>query len=281
MSDGRGMPEKQSPLYSNEDIFVLLTKHRPFHHLSRLELAKLSKTFYCRICCKGEYLFCRGARSVQFGVIQTGSAEILFDTIECGEVPFETLGPGDIFGLCAATTEQKALYHMKCKEPMVIFFQCGRDFSNMISVYPEVKAYILDMLLKRVENIHDAVYENAKIGTETAREFLEIPKNFKKAIDYINRHYNKSLTLSEVAETAGISKYHFSRLFKVQTGLSFTEYVNHRRIQVAKSAMRTKGVNITQTCFAVGFNDLSYFSRVFKKIEGVSPSSFLNAHKYS
>jgi AraC-like DNA-binding protein len=101
-----------------------------------------------------------------------------------------------------------------------------------------------------------------------------VPKAIRKAIQLIDAHYNKALTLDSVAGHAGISRYHFSRIFKSCTGCPFKNYLNRRRIEAAKLLIRNEGFNASEAAFRVGFGDLSHFSRWFKRLEGVPPSTF-------
>ncbi|MEW6265790.1 MAG: AraC family transcriptional regulator [Thermodesulfobacteriota bacterium] len=100
------------------------------------------------------------------------------------------------------------------------------------------------------------------------------PRVIEKALDYIDRHFAADLTLAQVASVNGMSKFHFSRIFKAKTGYTFKEYLNRRRIFESKRLMRDEEMNVSEACFAVGFNDLSYFSRVFNKIAKVTPSEY-------
>lgn len=101
-----------------------------------------------------------------------------------------------------------------------------------------------------------------------------VPKAIRKAIQQIDEHYHEAMTLDAVASHAGISRYHFSRLFKSCTGCSFKNYLNRRRIEAAKHLIRSEGLNASEAAFRVGYSDLSYFSRIFKRLEGVPPSVF-------
>jgi AraC-like DNA-binding protein len=93
-------------------------------------------------------------------------------------------------------------------------------------------------------------------------------------VRYIEENYTTPLTLDEVAKANAMSRFHFSRVFKMKTGLSFKEFLNWTRIEAAKSLMREKEMNVTEACFAVGFNDVSYFTRVFRTLQGVTPSTY-------
>jgi len=82
------------------------------------------------------------------------------------------------------------------------------------------------------------------------------------------------LTLAEVAGECGMSKYHFSRMFKSATGMSYSAFVNKMRIDMAKDLLNRPGLNITEVCYASGFNDLSYFDKVFRRHTGTTPSGY-------
>ncbi|EZP75173.1 AraC family transcriptional regulator [Parageobacillus genomosp. 1] len=95
-----------------------------------------------------------------------------------------------------------------------------------------------------------------------------------KAKDYIDEHYHHPLTLEEVAEYVGISPYYFSKLFKDRFGMTFIDYVTDVRIARAKKEMANPNKSLKEICFLVGYNDPNYFSRVFKKHTGMSPSEY-------
>lgn len=96
----------------------------------------------------------------------------------------------------------------------------------------------------------------------------------EKGRRYIEENLEKPLTLGEVSGEAGMSRFDFSRAFKAETGISFKEHLNRKRIEAAKNLMKDEGINVTEACFSVGFNNHSYFCRVFRKLEGVTPSSY-------
>ena len=81
-----------------------------------------------------------------------------------------------------------------------------------------------------------------------------------------------TLTINEVAQAAGLSKSALSRRFKNALGVSFKTYLNQLRISKARQLISDEGYNVTEACYAVGYNDTAYFSRTFRRIEGKSPS---------
>jgi two-component system response regulator YesN len=97
--------------------------------------------------------------------------------------------------------------------------------------------------------------------------------------DYVDHNMNGKLQLSEVAEVFGLSPAYLSVLFKKNMDTGFSEYVASRKIEKAKSLLLTTDMKIYEVADATGFESAFYFSKVFKKIEGVSPREFLQLKK--
>ena len=90
---------------------------------------------------------------------------------------------------------------------------------------------------------------------------------------YIDNNYRNKIDLSEVADHSNLTKEAFCRYFKKMTKLTFTQFVNQYRIEMAKKLLLQR-VPITDVCFECGFDSISYFNRVFKKITKSTPSNF-------
>jgi len=90
---------------------------------------------------------------------------------------------------------------------------------------------------------------------------------------YIHANYNEDPDVNVVAANVHLSAPAFCRYFKKQTRMTFTEFVNQYRISQAKTLF-VQGKNVSETCFEVGFESLSYFNKLFKKIAGMNPSDF-------
>jgi two-component system, response regulator YesN len=95
-----------------------------------------------------------------------------------------------------------------------------------------------------------------------------------KAKEYIAKYYHRPLTLEEVAEYVELSPYYFSKLFKDRFGVTFIDYLTEIRIEKAKQEMMDHSKSLKEICFLVGYNDPNYFSRVFKKQTGLSPTEY-------
>ena len=98
----------------------------------------------------------------------------------------------------------------------------------------------------------------------------------KKAIHYMSEHYNENITLNEISNLVGVSVQYFSKLFKDEVGCNFVDWLNSLRINRAKELMTTTQMSIKEVGFHVGYNDPNYFSRIFKRYEGIAPTEFVN-----
>ncbi|MEO1131547.1 MAG: AraC family transcriptional regulator [Cyanobacteria bacterium J06639_1] len=99
--------------------------------------------------------------------------------------------------------------------------------------------------------------------------------HIQPAIDFIEASLTDDFSLDELAAIAGLSKFHFSRLFKQALGLSPHQYVIQRRVERAAIALRRGENTILQVAHHFGFADQSHFTRAFKKVKGVTPKQFL------
>ena len=107
-----------------------------------------------------------------------------------------------------------------------------------------------------------------------------LPKRrLDRVLEYIAANLSQSLTLTEIAAIAGMSAYHFARLFKTSTGLSPHQYVLAQRIERAKHLLLGGKSSVIDVALESGFNDQSYFSKMFRKATGVPPMRYRSNHK--
>ncbi|CAI6041403.1 response regulator [Cohnella sp. JJ-181] len=95
-----------------------------------------------------------------------------------------------------------------------------------------------------------------------------------KAMAYIREHYTQELTLQMVADHVHISRNYFSVLFKKQTELNFIDYIIQLRIAKAKELLRNRSAKVYEVAELTGFNDVKYFSKLFKKMTGSTPADY-------
>jgi YesN/AraC family two-component response regulator len=82
------------------------------------------------------------------------------------------------------------------------------------------------------------------------------------------------LSLGQVAKAVNTSTFYFCKMFKKGTGLNFTEYVSRVRIESAKNLLLNPNLRISEIAYQVGFQSLTHFNRVFKKVAGESPTDY-------
>lgn len=92
--------------------------------------------------------------------------------------------------------------------------------------------------------------------------------------DYLDTHYTEKITLDDLAERFYINKFYLTRVFKEQFGLSVTSYLVQLRITQAKRLLRFSDASMEAVAQECGLHDANYFSRLFKKIEGITPGEY-------
>jgi len=100
--------------------------------------------------------------------------------------------------------------------------------------------------------------------------------HIRQALRYIADNYNQPITLESVSREIGLSPNHFSTLFRKNVGVSFREYLNHIRVEESKRLLLSTDYNMTDIAVAMGFNDQSYYCKVFKQFEGLPPGQYRN-----
>lgn len=98
--------------------------------------------------------------------------------------------------------------------------------------------------------------------------------HLRRARDHIDRHYREPLDLDALAAVAGMSKYHFLRLFDRTYGRTPGVYLSQRRVERAQDLLRATNLTVTEVCHAVGYTSLGSFSSRFRAVVGESPSDF-------
>ena len=110
---------------------------------------------------------------------------------------------------------------------------------------------------------------------EARQQYLDRYKDsVARAVAYINDHFQKKIYLEEVARIAMMSATSFSCVFKEATGRTFTEQLNFLRVRKAKELLKDPNRTVRAIAYEVGFQDIAYFDRVFKREVGVTPRSY-------
>jgi len=94
-----------------------------------------------------------------------------------------------------------------------------------------------------------------------------------RARQFINEHHDDDLTLGQVAQSVNTSAFYFCKMFKKFTGMTFTDYLARVRVEKVKDLLLNPHKRVSEAAFEAGFQSLSQFNRVFRKLEGCSPSA--------
>ena len=108
------------------------------------------------------------------------------------------------------------------------------------------------------------------------RDIIMLESNNKHIIDiikYINENISAPITLSTVSERVNLTKEYVSHIFKKETGKTVTDYINERKMMIAKEMILGSGYDLTEIADRLGYDNYSYFSKLFKKQFGTSPSA--------
>jgi AraC-like DNA-binding protein len=111
---------------------------------------------------------------------------------------------------------------------------------------------------------------NGSVGARATK----VQGRIKRAITYMENHYSEEMSLDQIAHAAYMNPYHFCRLFKKQVGTTSSKYLSLLRVGKAKELLKGTELTVTEICFRVGFNNLTHFERVFKGLEGMTPTAY-------
>ncbi len=208
----------------------------------------------------------------QIGYICSGTIELFNDMEDRFMTCHGSIGKGDYFGIEALFNKGVALFDELSTEYVECFTIEKETFIKIISENAELKTFFENILFERLRRYLCSPSEQA--GSRQAFSAIKQGVRLNRSITYIDSNYADNISLDDLAKEIGLSRFHTSRMFKNATGHTFKEYLNMRRLKAAKKLMRTPELNISQVCYSVGFNDVSYFSRIFKKYEGMNPSTY-------
>lgn len=205
-----------------------------------------------------------------------------------------TLSAGDIVVIPPGAIH-KVIYETDTHSRLL--FNCSADYiPASVSKYMDDLAYFPHSpeIGARIENLYKRLRRTVEQPDEFSEDtircyvmqlFLTMARNcavqqlptdssfVESALTYIRSNYTSKLTLAEAAKHCAVSPEHLSRVFKKETGFGFNEYLNILRLKKAEAILKSdSNKSIAQVALLCGFNDSNYFSNVFKKNYGISPS---------
>lgn len=143
----------------------------------------------------------------------------------------------------------------------------GRDIASLLKLIDKCDS--VDELNSLLEEVSMRIASRVNSFNNKSLKLI-----LRKAIDYIHEHYNEQVTLNEVAENIYVSTFYISRMFKKELGISFVDYLNDVRIEKAKELLKDVKYKTYEVAELVGIPDPHYFSKIFKKYSGMTPSEY-------
>lgn len=150
----------------------------------------------------------------------------------------------------------------------------GADLSEVLKLnsqyYHELlEKYDPDEICLWIKKVLQTFME--RVDDAKGRKNLQV---IQKAAEYMKQNYREKVTIDDIARAVYLSPCYLSRIFKQELGCTLMEYLTQLRVDKAKAMLRNPKYNVMQVATEIGFDDPSYFAKVFKKSEGVTPSQF-------
>ena len=140
----------------------------------------------------------------------------------------------------------------------------GYEFLTQGSLY-----YLIGLVLR---------FNLYKSKNKTNKRTQEKTLHFKNVLSLIETEYQSPLTLEDLSKAAGMAPKYFCRFFSEMTNKTPIEYLNYYRIESACEQLLTTDYSITEVALNCGFNDASYFIKMFKKHKGITPKQYIKQH---
>lgn len=156
-----------------------------------------------------------------------------------------------------------------------------------VDVHPLYIDKLSNQIQFRIQEIQSEA-ESQKVVVDMIKEYCFLVKNYSLAghspvirnvIRYARTHLNEDLSLRNLAENFSINRTYLSTLFHQEMDTTLTDYINGLRIEYAAELLHNHQFSITEVSVEVGFSDVSYFTRVFKKVMGQTPAQYVKNFK--
>ena len=220
-------------------------------------------------------------RAGTIGMTQSGETDRLQRRVRRWSKPFEkaNLYVPQHFFLEAADHYRRAGYRYRDVPLTALAFADPTVSQTVLALLRAMKAGAPDLYAETAVQwlaIHLLSVHGSLCGTpEDRRQIGAIPdKRLARVLDYISNHLSEQLTLGTLAAEAGISKFHFSRLFRESTGDPPHAFVLRLRMEAAQHALATTDIAVAQVAAQCGFANATHFGTAFTKRFGVSPTAY-------
>ena len=155
-------------------------------------------------------------------------------------------------------------------DELQIFLSQMLHVNNVPYYTRQMQDNLLSLLLIQLTQNYIDIYRSINAVHQSSRTFTEM-------LEWLRMNYDQRLLITDVARRFNYNDDYFSRMFKMRTGYYFADYMNHLRINRAKTLLYQTTCSIKEIAYQVGFPDEKYFMRVFRKYEGITALHYRNA----
>ncbi len=149
-----------------------------------------------------------------------------------------------------------------------LFMSIAEEFSKKEPEYALQIKNLLNMIII-------ALIRNFGYSDGTSAESKDQNRLIRKATEYIDTHFQESLTLESLAQLSGLTPNYFSSLFRKMSGIKLWDYISSRRIEAAMQLLKSESnLNIIEIASKCGFNNTANFNKTFKKMVGITPGEY-------
>ena len=161
---------------------------------------------------------------------------------------------------------------------MDIYFAVTGDLDEIGVAKKDQESFAIDMsVIESYDSTVEALKELLKRACELRGEVrgLKHTEVVERVIKYVEEHYrDEELSLNQVADHVSFSANHLSTVFHQEYGISFVKYLTDYRMNMAKKLLRETSMRSSDVCYEVGYKDPHYFSSIFKKTQGMTPTQY-------
>lgn len=186
--------------------------------------------------------------------------------IENYQFPFEIKGSG----------VEKNMFELLCrKNPgLALKYPDPRIYDNDVSLIEQVRFNRSRTLNERMESMGAVLLFLSLFIANASKKYSSKDPRIKLALKFINENTDRAITVDETARQACLSTNHFIRQFKEEIGITPAQFIIEKKMMRAKLALATESTPVNEIAYSLGYDDPSYFTRLFKRHVGKSPKQF-------
>ncbi|BFT72594.1 response regulator [Paenibacillus sp. P36] len=169
------------------------------------------------------------------------------------------------------------------RHALLLFNDSVSQFSRTGKEASDLFLYSYEQLVERFDDVHEMIVDLKRLYKEEKCDqaySIHAGRNptFKALLNYMNEHYCQNISIQSMSTMFNVNANYISQMFRKELDKTFTEYLTGLRIERAAALLRATMVPINEVADQVGYPDYFYFSKLFKKTTGVSPTSYRNVH---